>query len=222
MPIIIRLSGWVQQNDRQALREIARQLFEQTGSSLLQNMQEDEDEEAGDDSELTLATNTYLSTLIAALPTLERPSIIILDAFELFALHPRQSLLYCLLDTVQAKSSSGKGLAVVGVTSRVDVINMLEKRVKSRFSGRTLRTSIKEDWWQLYVKTILTASIEGAEDSDGQLSEWTELWGEAVDRFVNERASKALFEETVAFNKNACTLARIMVASHSFFETAQS
>lgn len=87
--------------------------------------------------------------------------IVVLDAFDLFAEHARQALLYCLLDTVQScrAGQGSRGLAVVGVTSRIvrfhsvyfslllslgvaqDCLTMLEKRVKSRFSHRIIRVS---------------------------------------------------------------------------------
>jgi origin recognition complex subunit 4 len=59
----------------------------------------------------------------------------VLDNFDLFASHPNQALLYNLFDIVQHQRSS---LAVVGITSRLDALDLLEKRVKSRFSHRQL------------------------------------------------------------------------------------
>ena len=47
-----------------------------------------------------------------------KPIILIVDEFDLFALHPRQSFLYCLLDIVQGNRRRG-GVGVVGVSSRV-------------------------------------------------------------------------------------------------------
>ncbi|KAI9219927.1 hypothetical protein BC828DRAFT_384833 [Blastocladiella britannica] len=63
------------------------------------------------------------------------PLIVVLDAFESFAAHPRQTLLYTLLDAVQAHVAV---MAVVGMSTRLDVVSHLEKRVRSRFSHRTL------------------------------------------------------------------------------------
>jgi origin recognition complex subunit 4 len=61
--------------------------------------------------------------------------IFVLDEFDLFASHKNQSLLYNLLDISQ---SSHNPIAVVGLTCRLDVVELLEKRVKSRFSHRQL------------------------------------------------------------------------------------
>lgn len=44
--------------------------------------------------------------------------ILIVDEFDLFALHPRQSFLYCLLDLVQGNRRK-TGMGVIGLSSRV-------------------------------------------------------------------------------------------------------
>ncbi|CBQ68152.1 related to Origin recognition complex subunit 4 [Sporisorium reilianum SRZ2] len=86
---------------------------------------------------LSNTASTSASNSTAATGGGRKPLIITLDDFDLFTARPRQAMLYCLLDAVQA-ASYGAGLAVVGVTSRVDTVDLLEKRVKSRFSHRIL------------------------------------------------------------------------------------
>jgi origin recognition complex subunit 4 len=92
-------------------------------------------------------TNNYADTLASLLALLSHPSefsenefdrtaksvIFILDEFDLFASHPRQTLLYNLFDIAQARKAP---IAVIGVTTKIDVVESLEKRVKSRFSHR--------------------------------------------------------------------------------------
>ena len=46
-----------------------------------------------------------------------KPIIIIVDEFDLFALHPRQSFLYCLLDIVQGNRRKA-GMGVIGLSAR--------------------------------------------------------------------------------------------------------
>ena len=135
-PIVVRLSGHVQTNDRLAIREVAWQLAEQTGKSLLP---EDETNGAEEDEEnpfldtpanetiITIPPPSHLLALIYMIPTLSRATIIVIDAVDLFALHARQSLLYCLLDTAQScrASATSKGIAIIGVTTRIDTLNML-------------------------------------------------------------------------------------------------
>src|SRR5207247_670771 len=65
--------------------------------------------------------------------TTAKSVIIVLDEFDLFSYHPRQTLLYNLFDIAQARKAP---VAVLGLTTKVDVTETLEKRVKRRFSHR--------------------------------------------------------------------------------------
>lgn len=128
---VVRLNGFLHTDDKIALREIWRQLgkemdIEEDGSGPGKN---------------------YADTLATLLALLSHPSeqtgevtdqvakavIFIIDEFDLFAQHPRQTLLYNLFDIAQSRKAP---IAVLGLTTRIDVIDSLEKRVKSRFSHR--------------------------------------------------------------------------------------
>jgi origin recognition complex subunit 4 len=209
-PIVIRLSGHAQVNDRLALREISWQLNQQTGNTILS---EKEDESEGDDDGenlMPLPPPAHLPALISLLPSQPRPVIVILDAFDWFALHGRQALLYCLLDTAQScrVGEAANGIAVIGVTSRIDTINLLEKRVKSRFSGRMFRTAGVRQWagWVKITRRVLTISIEG-----NHAKEWSELWEASVDRFLNDQKVIDMLHETWALLKDLRVLVRILV-----------
>ncbi|KAI9467210.1 origin recognition complex subunit 4 C-terminus-domain-containing protein [Lactarius psammicola] len=209
-PIVVRLSGHVQHNDRLALREIARQLSTQTGRSFdieVTDM-EDESQRVPDDPTVPLPPPTYLPTLISALPTLARPTVLVLEAFDLFAIHGRQALLYCLLDTAQScrAGKSSKGIAVIGVTTRVDTINLLEKRVKSRFSGRMLRTAgpgTLDDWMSI-ARNALTAKPSPPNE------EWEIWWAAAVERFLDDRSVQTALSDTYDLTKDVRILNRIL------------
>lgn len=226
-PIVIRLSGHAQTDDRLAMREIAWQLAQQTGTSLMplneDEEPEDQDEENKDDEEnpfldgqptsgsvISLPPSAHLLALISVIPTLARPTIIILDAFDLFAMHARQSLLYCLFDTAQHSrgGANGKGMAIVGVTTRIDTINLLEKRVKSRFSGRILRTACPTQLkqWLDIVRSCLCVPIQ-SEEAD----EWTPFWHDAVSKFLHDENVKHIFSETFALTRDCRMLSRILV-----------
>jgi origin recognition complex subunit 4 len=259
-PIVIRLSGHVQQNDRLAMREIVRQLVQQTDmvTSDLPDVDGDEEEAPGGliadadenpflDHEkegpsgigtpVRLPPTAHLPSLISTLPTLGRPVIIILDAFDLFALHARQALLYCLLDTVQhsqaatlganyqaadaspskAKSKAKSeqtinwsGLAVIGVTTRIDTLELLEKRVKSRFSGRIMRTAGLAKWedWADMIRNILLASV----NYGNQEAQWDCLWESAVERFITSADVKETFMESISLVKDLSLVSRILVS----------
>ena len=54
---------------------------------------------------------------------------IVLEEFDLFCSHHNQTLLYNLFDTAQSKSAP---ILVIGLTARIDAVEMMEKRVLSR------------------------------------------------------------------------------------------
>lgn len=212
-PIVIRLSGHTQQNDRLALREVAQQLSLQTGKSFLSGIEETEDENQNPflDSipSTSLPPPSHLPALISLLPTLARPTIVILDAFDLFAHHARQSLLYCLLDTVQScrVGQGNNGLAVIGVTSRIDTVNLLEKRVKSRFSGRVLRTAppVQSHYWINLSRRVLCIPIDAGE-------EWEYMWRLAVEKFFDDQKVKEVIEDTFALTRDVRLLQKVLVS----------
>ena len=62
--------------------------------------------------------STSMSDAPAPATLTSKPLVIVVDEFDLFAQHPRQSFLYCLLDIVQGNRRRG-GVAVIGVSARV-------------------------------------------------------------------------------------------------------
>lgn len=121
---------------------------DEDGAAIAANLAADEEAEIQDElaGAILSSLNNIIAHIIALLSNTaaqsatnggRKPLIITLDDFDLFTARPRQAMLYCLLDAVQA-ASYGAGLAVIGLTSRVDTVDLLEKRVKSRFSHRIL------------------------------------------------------------------------------------
>jgi origin recognition complex subunit 4 len=133
----VRLNGFVHTDDKLALREIWRQLGK----------------EMDVEDELVQKTNSYADTLQSLLAVLSHPSeisgssegvtsrsvVFVIDEFDLFATHARQTLLYNLFDIAQARKAP---IAVLGLTTRIDVVESLEKRVKSRFSHRYVHLAL--------------------------------------------------------------------------------
>jgi len=116
----------------------------------------------------TRETN-HADTLASLLALLSHPSeisedrtdetaksvIFVLDEFDLFTTHPRQTLLYNLFDIAQAKKAP---IVVLGLTTRVDVVETLEKRVKSRFSHRYVHLSLPKSlpaFWEICKEGLL-------------------------------------------------------------------
>lgn len=185
----------------------------------------DNDSNPFDDSETgefagNLPPPSHLPSVISALPTLPRPVVVLLDAFNIFTEQPRQALLYCLLDTVQscrAGSASNRGLAVVGLTTRVDVVNFLEKRVKSRFSHRIFRTACmrKPDDWIAVLKDCLHTDIDGLEAT--VTSEWRTIWRCSVDLFFQDLSVGHTLSDLFGISRDIRYLLRTMVIDSPLF-----
>lgn len=134
---VVRLNGFIHTDDKIALREIWRQLGKEM---------ELEEENGG-------VGKSYADALTTLLALLSHPSehtgeytehvakavVFVMDEFDLFAQHPRQTLLYNLFDIAQSRKAP---IAVLGLTTHIDVANSLEKRVKSRFSHRYVHLSV--------------------------------------------------------------------------------
>lgn len=164
---VVRLNGFFHTDDRLALREIWRQLGRET----------DTEDEAS-------KVNSYADTMATLLALLSHPEellnssdnskgimtaksvVIILDEFDLFATHPRQTLLYNLFDIAQARKAP---LAVLGLTTKVDVTEMLEKRVKSRFSHRYVYLPLARSYEAFSDACLSTLSVEATELEDDDL-----------------------------------------------------
>ena len=137
---VVRLNGFVHTDDKLALREIWRQLGRE--------MEVDDD---------TGGRNNYADTLTSLLALLSHSAeasdaeqehiaksvIFVIDEFDLFASHPRQTLLYNLFDVAQSRNAP---IAVLGLTTKIDVVESLEKRVKSRFGQRHVYLSLPKSY----------------------------------------------------------------------------
>ncbi|CAG5933730.1 unnamed protein product [Menidia menidia] len=117
----VHLNGLLQTDDRIALKEITRQLQ-------LENV-------VGDKGSFAENLAFLLEALKKGDRSSSRPVLFVLDEFDLFAHHKNQTLLYNLFDVSQSAQAP---VAVVGLTCRLDVLELLEKRVKSRFSHRQI------------------------------------------------------------------------------------
>ncbi|GAP82704.1 putative origin recognition complex subunit 4 [Rosellinia necatrix] len=173
---VIRLNGFIHTDDKLALKEIWRQLGREM--------------EIEDD--LVNKTNNYADTMASLLALLSHPEeitgaedgmtsksvIFIIDEFELFATHARQTLLYNLFDIAQARKAP---IAVLGLTTRIDVVESLEKRVKSRFSHRYVYMSLPKSlpaYWDICKQGLVVDQEDlEAEGFDTGLKGYDEFHG---------------------------------------------
>ncbi|KAK9836048.1 hypothetical protein WJX84_003886, partial [Apatococcus fuscideae] len=118
---VVRLNGLVHADERTAFREAARQLCKAFDCSFSRAA--------------SLEDNlSFMREMMQELHRAHKAVVFVLDEFDLFAKGTRQTLLYNLLDAMQAADMQA---AVLGMSCRLDVVEMLEKRVRSRFSHTT-------------------------------------------------------------------------------------
>lgn len=183
---VVRLNGFLHTDDRLALREMWRQLGRETNTE--------------DDAAKVSSYADTMATLLALLShpeelfgasgnkdgvTAAKSIVILLDEFDLFVTHPRQTLLYNLFDIAQARKAP---IAVIGLTTKVDVTEMLEKRVKSRFSHRYVYVPLPRTV-EIF-SNICQASLDLNDDEVLQLAET--LGSERI--IVQSNAWKTLLE----------------------------
>ncbi|CAK6970846.1 origin recognition complex subunit 4 [Scomber scombrus] len=165
----VHLNGLLQTDDRIALKEITRQLH-------LENV-------VGDKVFGSFAEN--LAFLLEALKKGDRssslPVLFILDEFDLFAHHKNQTLLYNLLDVSQSAQSP---IAVVGITCRLDVLELLEKRVKSRFSHRQIHL-LSSLAFEEYVERVRTQLSLPDDFPDGKFAE---DWNDSIKTLCEDKS----------------------------------
>ena len=129
--VIVRLSGAVHSDETNGLRCVLSQL---SASLLVPGVAAP----VGGSTDVSLR---YIASNLAAYHEAEVTAIFVLDEFDSFApQRGNQMLLYSLLDAVQADCCRA---VVLGLSVRGDAAEMLEKRVRSRFSHRTLHLPVQ-------------------------------------------------------------------------------
>ncbi|XP_025833386.1 origin recognition complex subunit 4 [Agrilus planipennis] len=121
--LLVRLNGLIHTDDKLALKSITIQM----------NLDNAVDGKVFGSFAENLAF--LLACLKAGKKDISKSVIFILEEFDLFCAHHNQTLLYNLFDISQNAQTS---VCVLGITCRLDVIELFEKRVKSRFSHRQI------------------------------------------------------------------------------------
>ncbi|KAK7852286.1 origin of replication complex subunit 4 [Quercus suber] len=118
---VIKLSGLLHSDDNCAFKEISRQLCAEH-QLLFSKMASFDD------------NSQFMIAMLRECGLAHKTIIFVLDEFDLFA-QGKQRVLYSLLDAMQSVTSQA---VVIGVSCRLDADQLLEKRVRSRFSHRKL------------------------------------------------------------------------------------
>lgn len=196
---VVHINGFLQTDDRLALREIWRQLghsrdldetetedigasYADTMASLLSLLSHPDEMAVDPGANADIEALAQEASVIADGGQKTSKSIVfILDEFDLFTTHPRQTLLYNLFDIAQSRKAP---IAVIGCSTRMDVIECLEKRVKSRFSHRWLLVpgvkNIAE--WNTAVEDalLLDASDEAQAKRSKNEEKWVQRWNSGM------------------------------------------
>jgi len=123
--VILRAVGGLYQTDVECIRHLASQV--KGGIELeLEPPPKNASLETGLEWLRNVLRDVFVQTSLA---------VIVLDNFEYFCSKSRQTLLYNLFDLAQ---EAGVRLSIIAMSTKLDVSDSLEKRIKSRFSMRHL------------------------------------------------------------------------------------
>ncbi|NWT54453.1 ORC4 protein, partial [Erythrocercus mccallii] len=190
------LSGLLQTNDKVALKEITRQLQ-------LENV-------VGDKVFGSFAEN--LAFLLEALRRGNRtsscPILFVLDEFDLFVHHKNQTLLYNLFDISQSAQTP---VTVIGLTCRQDILELLEKRVKSRFSHRQIYLMNSFDFKE-YIKIFKKQLSLPAEFPD---EAFAQKWNNNVQHLSEDKTVQDVLQNLFQHSKDLRSLHLLLMLAVS-------
>ncbi|EEC01732.1 origin recognition complex subunit, putative [Ixodes scapularis] len=188
--LLVELNGLVHTDDRIALRDITRQLR-------LENA-------VGDKVFGSFSENfTFLLESLKSGDQQSKSIVFILEEFDLFCYHKNQTLLYNLFDVAQSAQAP---VMVVGVTCRLDAIELLEKRVKSRFSHRQLHL-FNEFSFEEYLKIMVDhLSLP----SDFPCKQLRDEWNSSVQTLVQESGVWMAMKRQYSTNKDIRAMKQLL------------
>ncbi|WZC14516.1 hypothetical protein CJI82_00042 [Candidozyma auris] len=173
--ITVKLNATHHSDDKLALREIARQL--------------DVNATSDDANKRTFEQRAISDTFTNILLALDSktpggtPIVFVIDEIERFTGSTKQTLLYNLFDLSQ---SSKVPICVLGISTKITTRELLEKRVRSRFSQRMITThessSIEEFWNNAKLSLLVhPTAMESFKDKQYPI-QWNEKVEEAFSR----------------------------------------
>ncbi|KXS98957.1 hypothetical protein AC578_4987 [Pseudocercospora eumusae] len=203
----VRLNGFVHTDDKIALRDIWLQL----GKEMELEEEESISKNYADTMARLLALLSHPTEVGLETDQVTKSVIFVLDEFELFASHPRQTLLYNLFDIAQSRKAP---IAVLGLTTRIDVAESLEKRVKSRFSHRYVHLSMAKSLqgFESICRNVMTISPDELTTDEKDVLEVSEeasklqpvaAWNAIVDKAIASEACSSVIRRLYYTTKSA-------------------
>ncbi|XP_024529265.1 origin of replication complex subunit 4 isoform X2 [Selaginella moellendorffii] len=179
----VRLNGLLHADDRSALKEIAKQLCVEhelefsKAASFEENLR-------------------FLTVILEQFSLSHKALVLVLDEFDLFAQKPKQSLLYNLLDLLQSPSSQA---AVIGISCRLDADQLLEKRVRSRFSQRKiLFLPPPSEEITRFLEAVLVIPV----DSSANLAQHANAFNAKISAWLQMETTKELVNKLAALDSS--------------------
>ncbi|KAK8532059.1 hypothetical protein V6N12_053510 [Hibiscus sabdariffa] len=190
---VIRLNGLLHSDDNCALKEIARQLCME--HQLLFSKVASFDD-----------NSQFMIAMLRECGLAHKTIIFVLDEFDFFA-QGKQRLLYSLLDAMQSVNSQS---VVIGVSCRLDVDQLLEKRVRSRFSHRKLLflSPSKEDT-ERFMEHILSLPVDSSIPQN-----YTAEFNGRLKKIISDERFKELITTYLSFNFTIGHLVRFQAVSY--------
>lgn len=185
----IKLNASLHSDDKIALREIARQLDMNSNKFGTTSGETTTFEQRAISDTFT----NILLTLDSNAPGREydeekehpTPVIVIIDGIEKFTSNIKQTLLYNIFDLSQ---SSKIPIAVIGVSTMITTRELLEKRVRSRFSQRIIDITRAESMELFWNNAKLNFSVAPKCFSEFRNKEYPEQWNKYIE-LLNDRPS---------------------------------
>ncbi|CAF0767753.1 unnamed protein product [Brachionus calyciflorus] len=187
--IVVYLSGCLQIDDKSALLEITRQLK-------LENCINGKVFGSFCDS------FEFLLKSFRSGGETSKPLVFIMDEFDLFTKNKTQLLLYTLLNTIQSSSSP---MFMIGATCRIDVLDLLEKRIKSRFSHRQIYL-FNEFSFETYIemaKFFIQINSKSTKTSKNT--------NEYLNNLFNDKNVLKFFARQYDYDRSIATLKRLLI-----------
>ncbi|KAK3753290.1 hypothetical protein QZH41_015229, partial [Actinostola sp. cb2023] len=186
----VYLNGLVHTDDRQAMLDITRQLQ-------LENT-------VGDRVFGSSAEN--LAFLLDSLKSGDHESqsiLFVLDEFDLFVHHKNQSLLYNLFDVSQSAQTP---ICVIGLTCRLDVVELLEKRVKSRFSHRQIHLFNSSSFGEYLeiVRSILSLPSSFSNET------FCKSWNDNLEDLIESSEAQEVLRQQFSVTKDIKSLHKLL------------
>ncbi|XP_057960514.1 origin of replication complex subunit 4 isoform X2 [Malania oleifera] len=194
---VIRLNGYLHSDDNCALKEIAKQLCMEHQLSFSKMASFDDNSQ-------------FMIAMLRECGLAHKTIIFVLDEFDLFA-QGKQRLLYSLLDAMQSVTSQA---VVIGISCRLDADQLLEKRVRSRFSHRKLLfLPPSEDDLQRLLDHILSLPTDSSLPKD-----YAVKFNANIHNLLADERFKEILRTLSNFDSSVSHLLRFLFCAVSFMD----